>query len=181
LKGQQGVTRSRGNLRKVLVVSQFSISIVLVIATLITFRQLQYMNNRDLGYNKNQIVTLSTFSELAESYDAFYNELTKHSAIHNVSRSSRIPTGRLLDSQGSAQVQMGDTLANTDVVLKNIRVDHEFFETYGIPLVSGRTFSKNIKSDDSLAFILNESAVKMIGLSPDEILTREFQYGGVKG
>src|SRR5690606_29431609 len=103
LKGQQGVTRSRGNLRKVLVVSQFSISIVLVIATLITFRQLQYMNNRDLGYNKNQIVTLSTFSELAESYDAFYNELTKHSAIHNVSRSSRIPTGRLLDSQGSAQ------------------------------------------------------------------------------
>ena len=180
LKGQAG-TRGKGGLRKALVVSQFAISIVLIIGTLITFQQLQYMNNRDLGYNKDQVITLQYFNELGSSYEAFYNELLKHSAIANASRSSRTPTGRLLDSQGSAQVQKGDTLANTNVVLKNIRVDHEFFDTYQIPFESGRNFSKAIKTDDSLAFILNESAVKMIGMTSDEILSRDFQYGGVKG
>ena len=139
------------------------------------------MNDRNLGYNKDQIVTLRFFNELASSYDAFYNELLKHSSIRNAARSSRIPTSRLLDSQGSAQVQKGDSLANTNVVLKNIRIDQEFFDTYEIPFVAGRDFSKEIKTDDSLAFVLNESAVAMIGMTPDEILTRDFQYGGVRG
>jgi putative ABC transport system permease protein len=98
-----------------------------------------------------------------------------------VSRSTRTPTGRLLDSQGTAQIQEGDSLRNTNVVLKNIRVDEDFFDTYEVSLVSGRTFSKEIKTDDSLAFVLNEAAVKMMGSTPTEILTKEFQYGGVKG
>ncbi|MEX2235182.1 MAG: ABC transporter permease [Cyclobacteriaceae bacterium] len=182
LKGQQGSgKKGKAGLRKVLVVTQFSISIILIIATLITFQQLQYMNSRDLGYNKDRVVTLRNFAELNSSYDAFYNELLKQTSIRNASRSSRIPTARLLDSQGSAQVQKGDSLANTDVVLKNIRIDHEFFDTYQIPLVAGRNFSKDIKSDDSVAFVLNESAVAMIGMTPEEILTGDFQYGGVKG
>jgi putative ABC transport system permease protein len=181
LKGQQGTVKGRTGLRQALVVGQFSISIVLIIATLITFRQLQFMNDRDLGYNKDQIITMQFYPELIPTYDAFYNELLNHSAIANIGRSSRTPTGRLLDSQGSAMVQKGDSLANTDVVLKNIRVDHEFFDTYGIPFVAGRNFSKEIKSDDSLGFILNESAVAMIGMTPQEILTRDFQYAGVKG
>ena len=153
----------------------------LIIATLVTFQQLQYMNNRDLGYNKDQVITLNYFGELGDTYDAFYNELLKHSSIGNMSRSSRTPTGRLLDHQGSAQVQKGDSLVETDVVLKNIRIDHEFFATYEVPLAAGRNFSKEILTDDSLAFILNESAVRMIGASPEDILNRDFQYGGVKG
>lgn len=181
LKGQQGATRAKAGLRKVLVVLQFSISIVLIIATMITFSQLQYLNNRDLGYNKDQIITLQFFGELVQSYDAFYNELQNQAGIRNIARSSRTPTGRLLDSQGSARVQKGDSLANTDVTLKNISVDHEFFDTYGIKFVAGRNFSKAVKSDDSLGFILNESAVAMMGLTPEEILTRDFQYANVKG
>lgn len=181
LKGQQGSAKGKAGLRKVLVVSQFAISIILIIATLITFQQLQYLNNRSLGYNKDQVITLSYFNELGNSYDAFYNELLEQSSIRNACRSSRVPTGRLLDHRGSAQVQQGDSLVNTDVVIKNISIDHEFFTTYQIPFVAGRSFSKQIKSDDSLAFILNESAVRMIGMSPEEILTKDFQYGGIKG
>ncbi len=182
LKGQQGVSlRSRGSLRKVLVIAQFSTSIVLIIATLITLRQLRYMNDRELGYAKEQVVLLQYFSELSPSYDAFYNELTRHASIRNATRSTRVPTTRLLDHQGSARVQDGDSLRLTDVVLKNVRIDPEFFDTYGIKLIAGRNFSRDIKTDDSLAFILNESAVKMIGFTPEAILTRDFQYGGVKG
>ncbi|HEY0654704.1 MAG TPA: ABC transporter permease [Chryseosolibacter sp.] len=181
LKGSQGSAKGKSGLRKFLVVAQFTISIVLIIATMITFKQLQFLNDRDLGYNKDQVVTLRYFGELVPSYDAFYNELLKQSSIKTLSRSSRVPTGRLLDSQGTAQVQKGDSLANTNVVLKNIRVDTEFFDAYEVDFVTGRNFSKEIKSDDSIAFVLNESAVKMIGETPESILTKEFQYGNVKG
>jgi putative ABC transport system permease protein len=181
LKGHQGSVKGKSALRKFLVVAQFSISIMLIIATMITYEQLQFLNNRDLGYNKDQVVFVRQFAELVTSYDAFYNELMKQSAIRGVSRSSRTPTGRLLDSNGTAQIQQGDSLANTDVVLKNIRVDEDFFDTYEISFRSGRNFSKEIKTDDSLAFILNESAVKMVGSNPEEILTKDFQYGGVRG
>ncbi|HET7179788.1 MAG TPA: ABC transporter permease [Chryseosolibacter sp.] len=181
LKGQQGSTRAKTGLRKVLVVSQFAISIVLIIATLVTFRQLQYMNTRSLGYDRDQVVALRYYGELNQSYDAFYNELLRGTDIQNVARSSRIPTGRLLDSRGTAQVQQGDSLMNTNVVLKNIAVDQEFFDTYGIPFVAGRNFSKAIKTDDSLSFVLNEAAVRMIGMTPEEILKKDFQYFGVRG
>jgi putative ABC transport system permease protein len=180
LKGQQTIN-GKGGIRKTLVVLQFSISIALMIATAITFNQLQYLNNRDLGYEKDQVVTLRYFGDLAPNYDAFYNELTAQSLIKNAARSSRIPTGRLLDSQGTALLQKGDSMASADVIIKNIGVDYEFFDTYGIQFASGRNFSKEIKSDDSLGFILNEAAVKMLGVTNEEILTKDFQYGSVKG
>jgi len=181
LKGQQGSAKGKGMLRRILVVAQFSISIVLIVATLITLKQLRYLNDRELGYTKDQVITLRYFGDLASNYDAFFNELVKQSSIENIARSSRTPTGRLLDSQGAGRIQKGDSLSDTNVVLKNIRIDQEFFNTYEIDFAAGRNFSKDIKTDDSLAFILNESAVKMMGMTSEEIVDKEFQYAGVKG
>jgi putative ABC transport system permease protein len=181
LKGQQGSLKGKGFLRKSLVIAQFAVSIVLIIATAITLSQLNYMNGRKLGYEKEQVVTLRYYPEVGSNYDAFYNELTKDAAIKNMGRSSRIPTGRLLDSQGSARVQKGDSLSESGVVLKNIRIDHEFFDTYEINFASGRDFSKERVSDDSASFILNEAAVKMLGLTNENIIDKEFQYGGING
>lgn len=181
LKGQQGSARGKGGIRKTLVVAQFSISIILMIATVITFQQLNFLNQRELGYAKDQVITLRYYSDLVTNYDAFFNEVTKHTSIKNISRSSRIPTGRLLDSQGTAQIQQGDSMATANVIIKNIRSDHEFFDTYEVPFLTGRNFSKEVKTDDSLGFVLNEAAVKMLGATNEDILTRDFQYGGVKG
>jgi putative ABC transport system permease protein len=72
-------------------------------------------------------------------------------------------------------------LAETNVTLKNIRIDHEFFKTYEVTFAAGRDFSKDIKTDDSLAFILNEASVTMMGLTPETIINKDFQYGGVTG
>src|SRR5690606_16505534 len=133
VKGQTSAG-GRGAVRRVLVVSQFAVSIVLIVATLVTTDQLRFLNNRDLGYRKDQIVALSFGGEgIDEHYDAFRTELLRNPAVRNVTRSSRIPTRRLLDTQG-AQVQKGDSLVPTDVVIKNVMVDHEFFDTYGISL-----------------------------------------------
>lgn len=181
LKGQQGTAKGKGSLRRFLVVAQFSISIVLIISTVIILQQLQFLNSRSLGYEKDRVVTLRYFRELAPNYDAFYNELKKQSSIKNTARSSRIPTGRLLDSQGTARIQKGDSLSDTNVVLKNISIDHEFFDTYQIAFAAGRNFSKDVISDDSLSFVLNESAVKMMGMTNENIINKDFQYAGIKG
>ena len=180
LKGQLGSAKGKGGIRKTLVVAQFAISIALMIATAITFQQLEFMNKRDLGYAKDQIVALQNFRELEPNFDAFYNELLKHSSIKNVGRSDLIPTDRLVDYD-DARVQRGDSMGVTSVVIKNVSADYDFFDTYQISFVSGRNFSKSVKSDDSLAFILNESAVKMIGWQNEEAVGKDFQYGGTRG
>jgi putative ABC transport system permease protein len=181
LKGLHGSGASSGFLRKSLVVAQFSISVVLIISTVITYQQLNYLNGETLGYSKDQVVTLPYYNdELNPNYEAFYNKLTGESAVKNIARSSIKPTGRLLDHQGSARIQKGDSIAETDVVLKNVSVDQEFFDTYEVTFVAGRDYSKSVRSD-SLGFVLNETAVNMMGLSNETIVNHELEYGGVKG
>ncbi len=182
LKGQQGSIKGKGGVRKALVISQFAISIVLIIATVITAEQLNFLNTQDLGFDKDKVITLPLYSELQESYDSFYNELTKSSSIKNVSLSSRLPTGRLLDSQGNASVMKGDSLMDSGIGLKYVAADYEFFDTYGIKIAAGRNFSRSIPTDDSLAFIINEAAARKIGWkSNQEGLNGDFLYGGTKG
>jgi putative ABC transport system permease protein len=182
LKGLHGSVGGKSNLRRSLVVAQFSISIILIIATIVTFQQLQYVNDRDLGYSKDQIITLPMYQEIGESYDAFYNELTKSSLVKNVSRSSRVPTGRLLDSYGAARVWDGKSLVNATIDMKTIVVDPEFFGTYSIPMMAGRNFSKDVVTDDSLAFVINEAAARGLGWTNlKDHINEEFEYDGIRG
>jgi putative ABC transport system permease protein len=180
LKGQQGSVKGKSGLRKILVVSQFAISIVLIIATMITTQQLGFLNNIKLGFDKDRVVTLTYYNELGDSYDAFYNEAIKSSTIKNIARSSRIPTGRLLDSSGASLVQDGQLIPAT-VTLKMISTDYEFFDTYGISFAAGRGFSKGIKTDDSLAYVINEASVKALGWKSNEVIGKEINYGRVTG
>ena len=180
LKGQNGSTKGSGGIRKVLVVVQFSISIIMIIATLITYQQLRFLNERELGYAKDQVVMIGYDNPIMEHYDAFYNELTKNPAILNATRSSLIPTDRLLAYRGTS-VEQGDSLVATEINMKDVRIDHEFFATYKIPFVSGRNFSRDVKTDDSLAFIINETAARMVGWSNEEAIGKVLKNGMVKG
>lgn len=181
LKGQSG-TQGKGLVRKALVISQFAISIVLIIATVVTMQQLNFLNHRNLGYDKDQVISIPYYRELNNSYDAFRQQLLSSSTIKNTSRSSRIPTGRLLDSAGAPDVAMGDSVVSTDVVLKMVATDHDFFDTYSISVAAGRTFSKEILTDDSLAFVINEAAAHEIGWETvRDAVGKEFHYGGTNG
>lgn len=183
LKGQQGSVKGKGLVRKSLVVAQFAISIVLLIATAITFQQLNFLNTRTLGYDKDQVVIFTYYGrDLADNYDAFYNELLKSSAIENAGRSSRIPTGRLLDSSGPPLITKGDSLVNSTVTTKYVAIDEEFFRTYGMEMAAGRDLSRDITNDDSLAFIVNETAAKAYGWQNlSDGLDKDFKYGGTQG
>lgn len=181
LKGQQSTTGGHGPLRKVLVTLQFTISIVLIIATAVMLQQLRFMNRQSLGYDKDQVVSIPYYGDdLGDTYAAFHHELTQGAAVQNVSRSSIIPTLRLLDSQGT-RVMQGDSLNKTDVVMKDVRIDDNFFDTYGVPIVAGRNFSSHFTRDDSLGFIINEAAVEMIGWTNESAIGQTIQNGGVTG
>jgi putative ABC transport system permease protein len=179
LKGET-IAQGKGTLRKVLVVTQFAISLVIGIATLIVFRQLHFLNSQELGYNKDQVVATDLPYSLLEKYDAFYNELLKNSSIKNVARSSYLPAS-YLNSANGARIERGDSLANVEFAIRNVRTDFDFFETYEIKLAAGRFFSRDIKTDDSIAFILNESAVRKLGWKNEDAIEKTFMYGNVKG
>src|SRR6185312_446603 len=183
VKTLKGVFKAGGgniSFRKVLVVAQFTISIVLIITTIIVFQQLRYMQDTSLGYNKEHIITLPYYNSVNPQYDAFRNDLLQSPGIKDVARSSRIPTGRLLDMQG-ASVMVGNSLQPVTTDIKDVSADYDFISTYGIHLVAGRNFSRDYSMDNS-NFILNESAVKAIGWkSPKEAIGKDFKYGDMQG
>jgi len=104
--------------RKVLVTLQFSISIILIIATAIVFNQMRFMQEKSLGFDKEHIITLPYVTELDNQFASFRTELLTNSSIKNAGRSSRIPTGRLLDAMG-ARMMSGDTLAPVNTTIAN--------------------------------------------------------------
>lgn len=180
LKGFTKVGGANISFRKVLVVVQFSISIILIIATAIVFQQLRFMQNKSLGYNKDHVVNLAYTAALNDKFESFRTELLSNSCVQSVARSSRIPTGRLLDAMGS-QINNGDSLAPTKADIKFVVVDEGYAPAYGIKTVAGRSFSKDYGTDTS-AYIINEAAVKALGLKSNEAAVgKEFRYGGRKG
>ncbi len=180
LKGAIKVGSVNLSFRKVLVVTQFSISIILIIATAIVFQQLQYMQTKSLGYNKDHIVTFAYNRGLTEKYESFKTELLANSNIKNITRSSRIPTGRLLDAMGS-QIHRGDSLTPSQADIKYVVADEDYLSTYNVKVVAGRGFSKSFGADTT-AFLINEAAAKILDLkSPHDAIGKQFQYGGRRG
>ncbi len=181
LKNEQPGRERRGGigLRKILVVSQFAISIVLIIATIVVFRQLQFLQNQNLGLNKDHVVSTFFYNEIAPKFEGFRNEILSNPLIKNMTRSTRLPSSRLLDSFGSAKVQVeSDTLEPSKVDLKFITVDHLFVPTYELAVAAGRNYQQDFGSDRTESFMINESAVRMIGWkSAEEAVGKKINYG----
>ena len=180
LKGLLKVGSGNISFRKVLVVTQFAISIVLLISTAIVFQQLHYMQNTSLGFDKDHIVTLRYNNGLDNTYESFRNQLLQDPHIRQATRSSRIPSGRLLDEQG-ASTESGDSLRPVTADIKYLAVDHDFLSAYGIPIVAGRDFSRSYATDTT-SYLLNVAATKALGIkTPQEMIGKNFAYAGVKG
>ncbi len=180
LKGLFKVKGSSISFRKMLVVTQFAISIILIIATIVVFQQLHYMQNASLGYDKEHIVTMSYNSELNDQYESFRNTLLQDRNIKEVGRSSRIPTGRLLDGTGAATLG-SDSMVPVKADIRYVATDYNFIPTYEISLIAGRNFSRTYGTDTS-NFIINETAAKAVGWkSGEQAVGKDFRYGGTTG
>ncbi len=185
LKSGNAVDRKSGGggLRKVLVVGQFAISVALIIATVVVFKQLKFMQEKDLGMSKDHVVSMSYYDPLAATFDSFRNDILANPAIKSVTRCSRIPSGRLLDSFGSAEVELGaDSLQKSSVDLKSLTVDHQFVPTFGIEVAAGRNFREGQGSDRFGSFVINESAAISIGYpTPEDAVGKRIKYAGRDG
>jgi putative ABC transport system permease protein len=182
VKVLKGFLKTGGGIsfRKALVALQFFISIILIIATGVVFWQMRFMQNKILGFDKEHLVTLPYTTQLNDRYEAFRNELLTNSYIKNVGRSSRIPTGRLLDAMG-ARMESADTLAPVSADIKYVAADHDFISTYGVKIVAGRSFSRDYSLDTS-AFLINEAAAKTLGFKNyEDAIGKNFGYGNRRG
>ncbi len=181
LKGAFKAGKVHERFRSVLVIGQFAISVILIVAVLVVISQLNFMQSKDLGFKKDDIVVLPTSTRITDNFLIFKDRLENHPGIQAVTVSTRVPSGRLLDSQGGTAEVNGE-MSQLTIRIADIQVGHNFMETYGIALVAGRDFDFTLASDSTEAFILNETAVKEVGWSsPEEAIGKQFLYGGRRG
>jgi putative ABC transport system permease protein len=179
LKGLFKISNNGFSFRKALVVSQFAIGIVLIIATVIVFQQMNYIQRKSLGFDREKIIVTGYTTEVGARYDAFRNELLRNTAFKDMTRSSRIPTGRLLDNMGASTIS-GDSIRPVSADIRYVEVDHDFISTFNIPLKSGRFFSREY-STDTASFVINESTAKAIGWTNEKSVGQAFKYGSQRG
>lgn len=179
LKGPASGTGS-SLLRKSLVVFQFATSIALLIATGIVMAQMQYARNVDLGFDKtrNLVSELPYFADLWETYEPLKAELEAHPDILSAVYSSRVPS--MQNNDGSAYVAEGVQVSmDTIQAMADIKVDYQWFDHYDVEFLAGRAFRQNEMrigeptEDNPVikgAAILNESAARRFGWSPEEAI-----------
>lgn len=170
-------TSKRGTrLRKGLVVFQFALSIALMISTGIVYSQLDYMRNKDLGFQKEQQLILSYHgdTEVRQKLSTIQQTLLQHPDVLSVSASGDIP--------GTGNLHAGVTIENPDGVWQGaawryMAVDFDYIDTYSMELVAGRSFQKTVQQDSSRAVLLNETAVTHLGYtSPEDALGKGFEF-----
>jgi putative ABC transport system permease protein len=158
LKGKtRGKTKS-GRLRSVLVVLQFSITIILIVGTIIMARQIRFMLNKDLGFNKEQLIVVNHAEAIGNHVKAFKDAVVKIPDVLMASTSTDVPghseSGRTYGVEG----RPGDVM---DFRINFI--DYDFFKTYGMSFASGRAFNESHAADKD-AIIVNESTVSQMNL-----------------
>ncbi|MGB2907255.1 MAG: FtsX-like permease family protein [Candidatus Aminicenantaceae bacterium] len=155
-------------LRKVLVVFQFAISICLIISVSIVYRQMNYLMNADLGFDRENILMLPADQVIIARWEDIKQNLLASPHILEAALSKRAPTGRLNDAPGF-WVEINEEVQRNPFSMPHNRVSHGFFRTFNIQIVAGRDFSREYATDASEAFIINEAAVRRMGLeSPQE-------------
>ncbi len=162
LKGKLQSGSKSGGLRSVLVVVQFATSIILITATVIIYRQLHFIQTKNLGYEKDQVLVINETNALKGNVEAFKNEMLRVPGVTHASLTGFLPVPSARNDESFFTSPVLD--ASSGFNMQHWRIDYTYFETMGMELVKGRAFSPDFGSDSS-AMILNESAVRLLGLS----------------
>jgi putative ABC transport system permease protein len=161
-------------LRHGLVVIQFTLSVLLIISAIVVFKQVNYLHNKDLGFNKEQIMFFPMRGDnMFKNVDAFKNELLKTPGVSSVSIGYGFP---------------GDAVAGDEIIVPHngkqiqqsatqLTIDYDYIKTLGLQIVAGRDFSRDMKTDKDHAWIINETAVKQLGFgTPQKALGQDLYW-----
>lgn len=164
-------------LRKALVIVQFTIATGLIIATLIVYKQLDYMRSQDLGFNKDQQLILDTRGDSVNQ--AFKKELQLLPNVRSVTMSSNTQGGGIYYGAADLENNHG---AMQSANVETLLTDYDYTTQFGIKVVAGRTFSPHYPTDSIQAAILNETAVSLLGYTnPAQAIGKRFQQFGTNG
>jgi len=154
LKGSVRNSMKNGRLRRVLVVFQFAVSILLIIGTMIMYMQIKFMLNKDVGFDKEQLIVINRAEALNPGMKAFKDAVRDIPGVINIASSTAVP-GRTNNTNG----YMIEGKKDETFLMGTSWVDYNYLETYGMTLISGRSFDQSFTSDRE-ACLINEAAIK---------------------
>lgn len=174
LKGTGMKLAGRSRLRSTLVVLQYAASIALVVGSLIIYQQLQYIQTKDMGYTRDQIVVFPLRDNDARAQvSVLKEELLRHSSI------TQVANGQHLPSRINNQTTLRNWEGSGDedrLPIYNSGIGVEYLDLFEIPLAAGRNFSLDFASDTLGAYLLNEAAVQAMGWTAEEALGKELTF-----
>ena len=158
LKGKNLLSGNKKNLviRNGLVIFQFTISTMMIVGTLVVLKQLQFFRNTDMGFNKENVLIITSTNRLGESEENFRDAITQIPGIISASITSSIPSGSVFGDSYKAQPDENASSVK-DIGLSSFMVDESFIPALNIKVMQGRNFSKGFS--DSSSVILNQEAV----------------------
>jgi len=173
LKGGPQLGSRKSPFRRNMVVIQFVISTTLIIGIYTIHKQMKYIQNRSLGFDKENVLILPARSQqVSQSYDVFRNDLLSNSQIDSVSASSDIP-GESYYSNGGIYHRESNIGANVIFLTSH----YDFVETYRMEVIAGRSFSRDFGTDTEGVVVLNEATAQKMGWSPEEAIQKEIEWG----
>jgi putative ABC transport system permease protein len=169
LKGKSGPVGGE-NFRKILVVGQFVISVGLIICSITAYRHLQYISNKDLGYNRQGLVNITVEDRTVfQSWDAFSEDIKAIPEVEGITRSNLVPTAK--NYTDNPFLRRGNSQPFFPVIS---RVDENFVSVMEIPLLAGEDFRPGVAADTTMHYIINDEARKMFGFeSPLDAIGEE--------
>ncbi|UCE42743.1 MAG: ABC transporter permease [Candidatus Aminicenantes bacterium] len=176
LRSSASVGSGKSLLRKGLVILQFSVSIILIISTAIVLDQLDFLRNRKLGFEKEHVVVVTIRENaIRKNAETIKADLLQNPNILNATITIGVPGGIVA---GDA-IQLVTDEGKKTLTLRMIYTDHDYIKTMGIEIIQGRDFAKDMSTDATEAFIINEAAVRHLGL--ENPLNTRFDWGEKKG
>ncbi len=162
LKGQRiGLNTGAGFIRKGLVVTQFTVSVVLIVCTVVMYQQVQYLRARDLGYDKEHIISTGTHGDLVKHFDAIKTELLLTGVVTNAALSASPPLA-MWQTVTTQEVTWPGAGANKDVRIWWETVTSDYFSTMGLQIREGRDFYSDARRDSN-SIIINETMAALMG------------------
>ena len=158
-KGVSGKKKKMGPLQISLIVFQFSIAIFLIASVINLYRQVHYMKNKELGFSPQTYVITNLSPRISQGYQTIKYELEKITGVNAVSGAWGVPGGQHMTDN----VYVEGTDAESSILISRNNVQNDYLKALGIPIIQGRDFDPNLASD-SAAFIVNEKAVRALGL-----------------
>jgi putative ABC transport system permease protein len=171
LKGKVDTGKGGSTPRKALVVLQFVFSIALIIGTVVIYQQIMHVKNRDMGYDRENLIQIWTNGELNTNFKTIREELMRTGAVKAVCKSNS-PVTSIFSSN---EIKWQGMPTGSRVAFSTIATEYDYAETMGVKMILGRDFSRDFPSDSS-AVIINEAGLKMLGFA--DPLGQKIEYGG---